>query len=211
MAPPFLNQFLSQEPASKSSFVRRRKHQKSRRGCTTCKRRHIRCDEADPQCQNCIVHRSTCSYPEAHYWAISACKPSIPEDTKFDPPSSAGYNAKESATNANDDETTPPATESSGAKSRTAEPSFRSLDPYFSSMVPMTVEKRELLAFCESNRSSYYLMLSALRTVYTFLIISALVVLLYVNEGCSRVPFYGFLLVISLLLLVLTSLQISKK
>lgn len=153
MAPPFLNQFLSHEIARKSTFLPRRKHQKSRRGCTTCKRRHIRCDEGDPQCQNCITHRSTCSYPEAHSRTSSAVKPPTPEDTRFIPPSSAGYETKESPMNAGDAKTTPSTTDSSDAESRTAEPSFRSLDPYFSSMVPMTATRRELLTFCESTKT----------------------------------------------------------
>ena len=49
----------------------RSKHHKSRRGCTTCKQRHIRCDEAFPRCLNCFKHRSACHYPEAHHRAIS--------------------------------------------------------------------------------------------------------------------------------------------
>ena len=52
----------------------RKKHQKSRRGCTTCKQRHIRCDEAFPRCLNCFKHRSACHYSEEHYRAISSSK-----------------------------------------------------------------------------------------------------------------------------------------
>lgn len=153
MTPPFLNEFLSQKSPQKSSYVPRRKHHKSRRGCTTCKRRHIRCDEADPQCQNCITHQSTCSYPEAHFWASSSIKPSIAEDTKFILSGNADYKTEESALNAGDVETTPSTFESSDAESRMEEPSFRSLDPYFSSMVPMSATRRELLSFCESIKA----------------------------------------------------------
>ena len=152
MAPPFLNEFLSHEIVRKSTYVPRRKHQKSRRGCTTCKRRHIRCDEGDPQCQNCVIHRSTCSYPEAHSWASSAVKPPTPEHTRFVPPSSAGYETMESAINAGDAKTTLSTFDSSDAEARPAEPSLRSLDPYSSSMVPMTATRRELLTFCELTK-----------------------------------------------------------
>ncbi|KAL2802485.1 hypothetical protein BJX63DRAFT_113919 [Aspergillus granulosus] len=40
----------------------RRSHTKSRFGCRTCKRRHIRCDETFPQCRNCTKHNCRCDY-----------------------------------------------------------------------------------------------------------------------------------------------------
>ncbi|CEJ82474.1 Putative C6 transcription factor [[Torrubiella] hemipterigena] len=40
----------------------RRSHTKSRKGCETCKRRHIRCDESFPQCNNCTKHKIRCPY-----------------------------------------------------------------------------------------------------------------------------------------------------
>ncbi|QUC19016.1 uncharacterized protein UV8b_03257 [Ustilaginoidea virens] len=43
----------------------RRSHIKSRKGCETCKRRHIRCDEDYPQCRNCTKHKVRCPYNEA--------------------------------------------------------------------------------------------------------------------------------------------------
>jgi len=43
----------------------RRSHTKSRKGCKTCKRRHIRCDESFPQCNNCTKHQVCCDYMEA--------------------------------------------------------------------------------------------------------------------------------------------------
>lgn len=42
----------------------RRSHTKSRKGCKTCKRRHIRCDETFPQCRNCTKHQVRCDYLE---------------------------------------------------------------------------------------------------------------------------------------------------
>ncbi|KAK8102023.1 hypothetical protein PG984_015169 [Apiospora sp. TS-2023a] len=35
---------------------------KVRTGCITCKRRHIRCDEAKPNCHNCVRGQRSCSY-----------------------------------------------------------------------------------------------------------------------------------------------------
>ncbi|KAI9669181.1 MAG: hypothetical protein M1829_005182 [Trizodia sp. TS-e1964] len=43
----------------------RRSHTKSRKGCKTCKRRHIRCDESFPQCRNCTKHSCRCDYLDA--------------------------------------------------------------------------------------------------------------------------------------------------
>ncbi|BDD57444.1 hypothetical protein MAP00_002807 [Monascus purpureus] len=40
----------------------RKSHTKSRNGCKTCKRRHIRCDESFPQCRNCTKHNCRCDY-----------------------------------------------------------------------------------------------------------------------------------------------------
>ncbi|KAG9250416.1 uncharacterized protein F5Z01DRAFT_375389 [Emericellopsis atlantica] len=40
----------------------RRSHTKSRKGCETCKKRHIRCDESFPQCRNCTKHKIRCPY-----------------------------------------------------------------------------------------------------------------------------------------------------
>ncbi|KAI0997070.1 hypothetical protein K3495_g11117 [Podosphaera aphanis] len=40
----------------------RRSHTKSRKGCDVCKRRHIRCDENFPQCNNCTKHKCRCPY-----------------------------------------------------------------------------------------------------------------------------------------------------
>ncbi|KAI1333562.1 hypothetical protein F5Y15DRAFT_341030 [Xylariaceae sp. FL0016] len=34
--------------------------QKVRTGCITCKKRHIKCDEAKPSCDNCLKHRGHC-------------------------------------------------------------------------------------------------------------------------------------------------------
>ncbi|KAB5542859.1 hypothetical protein GE09DRAFT_228381 [Coniochaeta sp. 2T2.1] len=48
----------------KHSFRLRRRHQKSRRGCLECKRRHMKCDETRPRCLNCTTVERTCSYKD---------------------------------------------------------------------------------------------------------------------------------------------------
>ncbi|KAH7045243.1 hypothetical protein B0J12DRAFT_153624 [Macrophomina phaseolina] len=42
----------------------RKAHNKSRRGCVTCKRRHIKCDEQHPICTNCRISQRDCLYQE---------------------------------------------------------------------------------------------------------------------------------------------------
>ncbi|KFA56437.1 hypothetical protein S40293_05034 [Stachybotrys chartarum IBT 40293] len=43
----------------------RRTHKKSRTGCITCKKRHVKCDEARPRCAKCTLGDRTCSYTAA--------------------------------------------------------------------------------------------------------------------------------------------------
>ncbi|KAH8585963.1 hypothetical protein B0O99DRAFT_645753 [Bisporella sp. PMI_857] len=47
-----------------TSRTPRRSHIKSRNGCATCKRRHLRCDETLPQCQNCTKYNCRCPYQD---------------------------------------------------------------------------------------------------------------------------------------------------
>ncbi|OAL53740.1 Upc2 protein [Pyrenochaeta sp. DS3sAY3a] len=50
--------------ASGSGSRRRRTHHKSKKGCTECKKRHIKCDEGWPQCANCISTLRSCSFQD---------------------------------------------------------------------------------------------------------------------------------------------------
>ncbi|KAI1614565.1 hypothetical protein EDD36DRAFT_231916 [Exophiala viscosa] len=40
----------------------RKAHQKSRRGCVECKRRHVKCDETRPTCQRCTLSERLCTW-----------------------------------------------------------------------------------------------------------------------------------------------------
>ncbi|OTA61479.1 hypothetical protein K449DRAFT_330914 [Hypoxylon sp. EC38] len=42
----------------------RRAHRKSKYGCKNCKQRHLKCDEARPSCNNCLITDRTCSFLE---------------------------------------------------------------------------------------------------------------------------------------------------
>ena len=51
---------LSQTPSPGKPKQTRISLQKVRTGCTTCKKRHIKCDEAKPHCNNCLRGRRQC-------------------------------------------------------------------------------------------------------------------------------------------------------
>lgn len=50
---------------AKKSTGKRRFHKKSRKGCATCKRRRVKCDERQPRCGNCERMRLDCVYLNA--------------------------------------------------------------------------------------------------------------------------------------------------
>ncbi|KAF2014280.1 hypothetical protein BU24DRAFT_423272 [Aaosphaeria arxii CBS 175.79] len=41
----------------------RKTHKKSRKGCLACKARHVKCDEQQPICANCVKQDTPCEYP----------------------------------------------------------------------------------------------------------------------------------------------------
>ncbi|CUM63161.1 uncharacterized protein PRCAT00000728001 [Priceomyces carsonii] len=47
---------------SKASTGKRKYHQKSRNGCSTCKKRRVKCDETKPVCNKCKHMNLTCGY-----------------------------------------------------------------------------------------------------------------------------------------------------
>jgi hypothetical protein len=40
----------------------KKRHSKTRTGCSTCKRRHFKCDERKPECLRCMVDGKPCEY-----------------------------------------------------------------------------------------------------------------------------------------------------
>ena len=148
MAPPFLNQFLTEDTPEKPPFIPRRKHQKSRRGCSTCKRRHIRCDEGFPRCQNCITHRSSCSYPEAHYEATKSSE-SHDHRVKIEAPENTNLETSLIRPYTGVNETGWPTSRSPDSHIKIEEPILWSLQFNPSSVAPMTTRDRELFTFCK--------------------------------------------------------------
>lgn len=49
-------------PASSDAQRRRRAHKKSRRGCSSCKLRRVKCDEEKPCCKKCKDFGTACAY-----------------------------------------------------------------------------------------------------------------------------------------------------
>ena len=143
----YLNDFLSDSMRSKP-FAKRKKHQKSRRGCTTCKQRHIRCDEALPRCLNCIRRRSPCHYPQAHYLATASSAVTVEGQVG----TSNGHAGLE--TNAVKDDHSragvpPPAVQPFREGLEIIKIGSRSLEPYPGAAIFMNLTKREQLAVCE--------------------------------------------------------------
>ncbi|EHY54362.1 hypothetical protein HRR86_002051 [Exophiala dermatitidis] len=63
----------------------RKSHTKSRKGCKTCKKRHIRCDEMFPQCRNCTKHNCRCDYMDMPAAGEDHLKGSQPPDLLMSP------------------------------------------------------------------------------------------------------------------------------
>lgn len=150
--PPYLNYYLSDTTTKSIGFVPRRKHHKSRRGCTTCKKRHIRCDETFPRCDNCTKYQSDCNYPDAHHEATP--RETIPSTN------SSGHLLNEEvdfeATGGEQRmhtlEDSQPSSGDSRYKKESIELDLNSLDVYVNSSTPMTTARREQLALlCKST------------------------------------------------------------
>ncbi|KAJ4988503.1 sterol uptake control protein 2 [Stagonosporopsis vannaccii] len=72
----------------------RKPHKKSRNGCLPCKARHVKCDEQQPSCANCVKQATPCEYRPAKSRegstgsplpVTSAPTPSSAEGGVFDP------------------------------------------------------------------------------------------------------------------------------
>lgn len=128
----------------------RRRHKKSRRGCLTCKRRHIRCDENVPQCFNCTKGNRPCSY-ETHEDdesnRVMHLGDEYPDDTTATTVGESGKNA--SSLNLSHRNLSPESTSNDFKAAWKRKLSTNSLDPYGASLVPLTPSMRERLNYCK--------------------------------------------------------------
>ncbi|KAL4895577.1 hypothetical protein BDV59DRAFT_174171 [Aspergillus ambiguus] len=60
-----LNDTARQQSFTKWTKMPQKGHTRSRAGCLTCRKRHLRCDEQRPSCQTCLASNRSCSYPLA--------------------------------------------------------------------------------------------------------------------------------------------------
>ncbi|KAK5045705.1 hypothetical protein LTR84_009074 [Exophiala bonariae] len=64
-------------------FKPRKPHTKSRNGCQYCRRRRIKCDEAQPECNRCVSRNQPCEYSksEDHSRGSNDSSPSVPSQS----------------------------------------------------------------------------------------------------------------------------------
>lgn len=55
---------MKKEDTDPKTGFKRKYHPKSRKGCATCKRRRVKCDETKPKCLNCLRMQLECAYTE---------------------------------------------------------------------------------------------------------------------------------------------------
>ena len=135
---------------SEDARLTRRKHKKSRKGCLTCKRRHIRCDENVPQCFNCTKGNRSCNYevPENDEDdSAMNLDDEPPDDIAATTVGQSGKNTSSSSLSHRKISPESTSTEFKAASKR--KPSTESLDPYGASVVRLTPSMREQLNYCK--------------------------------------------------------------
>ena len=135
---------------SEETRLTRRKHKKSRKGCLTCKRRHIRCDENVPQCFNCTKGNRTCNYEAPENDEDDSAMnlgDESPDDTAATIVEQSGKNTSSSSLSHRKPPPESISNESKAASKRKL--STESLDPYGASVVRLTPSMREQLNYCK--------------------------------------------------------------
>ncbi|KAF7597133.1 hypothetical protein BBP40_009471 [Aspergillus hancockii] len=78
-------------PVIEGQYHQRRSHQKSRNGCTTCKRRRVKasglCDERQPTCHRCQKYGALCAYNSPSSGSSSLSPTGNPQQLRIDQPS----------------------------------------------------------------------------------------------------------------------------
>lgn len=63
--------------------IPRKGHTKSRRGCFSCKKRKIKCQETKPQCENCQKAGILCEYPRSAVYSSFTSQSPAPQTVPF--------------------------------------------------------------------------------------------------------------------------------
>ncbi|KAG9231477.1 hypothetical protein BJ875DRAFT_469445 [Amylocarpus encephaloides] len=83
MTPKSKRQTSSEQESGTTPAIRRRQHHiRSKKGCVTCKERHIRCDERMPFCRNCVRVGRVCTYAAS---STSSSRNQTPDPTSPSP------------------------------------------------------------------------------------------------------------------------------
>lgn len=131
----------------------RRPHTKSRTGCQTCKRRHVRCDENQPKCLNCVKQNASCTYQlrESGPRTMTRSSPIAPA---YPTPGLITTNSSPSTHRSREDPAPNAVVSTLSVQAvedalRASKGSTASLDPYPNSPLSMTPERRDQLTFCK--------------------------------------------------------------
>ncbi|KAF7550575.1 hypothetical protein G7046_g7967 [Stylonectria norvegica] len=80
-----------------SNRQRRRLHTSSRGGCTACKRRHVKCNEAGPPCGRCMVRGESCEYGSVATSSLPSSTNTSNNDNTVDPFTSSSQGSASTA------------------------------------------------------------------------------------------------------------------
>ena len=151
-------------PSGQSEDTRatRRKHKKSRKGCLTCKRRHVRCDENVPRCFNCSRGNRPCSYEAQEHDDGSRVIPLDDEDPEIIPATITEQSGNTPNSNLSSKINSPERTSNDLKATPKRKLSTESLDPYGASSVRLTPSMREQLNYCKEKYFEYSLLYFAI-------------------------------------------------
>ena len=145
---PSLNTLRSGQ--NEDTRLTRRKHKKSRKGCLTCKRRHVRCDENVPRCLNCTRRNQSCTYEINEYDDSGRLIPLGDEYPNNITATTIGQSETKTWSSNLSRKTPTPESISNDLKAASERKlSTQSLDPYAASPVRLTPSMREHLNYCE--------------------------------------------------------------
>ena len=131
---------------------RRRSHKKSKRGCSMCKRRHVRCDESVPRCFNCIKGNRVCNYAVQEYDEGSEVVPLVDGYPDHSTATEIGQLKKNhSSSNLSQKVQFLESTSTSVEATPKRKLSSGSLDPYGTSLVHLTPSMRAQLSYCKQQ------------------------------------------------------------
>ncbi|KAH6673542.1 hypothetical protein B0J14DRAFT_50692 [Halenospora varia] len=173
------------------NHVNRRSHQKSKKGCKTCKARRVKCDEGRPACRNCKVYFcdtvGKCEYPVQLVSPITARDCGLKRTLL---PKSKALLQEQGGGNHNENTTV--VTSSLDHSSIPLSVGSSSLDPFDTNVKSKLPSSQQLLHFCAFSTIPYtapYLLSSHLPSFLTLLTLQFRQVLEGVFKRCLPVGY----------------------